>query len=142
MPRITESVTLAADPELLWKQLGRFGSVGDWHPLLDFVEVFGKGTRATRIAHAKVGGDQVERLRALDPRRHVYRYSMERTSMPVRDYTGEFRIEPADGAASRITWSAQFELTADGDGRTVEAVRHFLHAGIENLKSIYGGNAN
>jgi hypothetical protein len=59
-------------------------------------------------------------------------------SIPVRDYRGEFRIEPAGDAASVVIWSAQFELTEAGDGRTVESVRRFLHAGTESLRRRFG----
>lgn len=138
MPRITESATLGLDPETLWNEIGAFGSVGDWHPMLISAEVFGEGAGALRIAHAKAGLAQAERLQTLDPARHLYRYSMEKTSMPVCGYTGEFRIDPAGDAASTVVWSAQFELTSDGDGRTVESVRHFLHAGTESLRRRFG----
>jgi len=138
MPRITESTTIGLDPDTLWDEIGGFGSVGDWHPMLNSVEVFGEGTGALRIAHAKAGAAQAERLQTLDPARHLYRYSMEKTSMPVRDYRGEFRIDPAGDAGSTVIWSAQFELTPDGDGRTVESVRHFLHAGTESLGRRFG----
>ena len=138
MPHISETATIPRDPETLWNEIGRFGSVGEWHPMLDSVDTFGVGMDVIRIARAKGGGEQIERLQSVDALQRVYRYTMERTSMPVCDYTGEFRIEPADDAASRITWSASFELTPEGDGRAVEAVRKFLHAGTESLRSRYG----
>jgi len=138
MPRITETATIGLDPDTLWNEIGAFGSVGDWHPLLDSVELLGQGTGAMRIAHAKEGAEQAERLQTLDPERRLYRYTMEQTSMPVCDYRGEFRIDPAGDAASVVVWSAQFELTPDGDGRTVESVRHFLHAGTESLRHRFG----
>jgi len=138
MPRIIETATIALDPGTLWDEIGAFGSVGDWHPLLDSVEVRGHGTGAMRIAHAKEGSKQAERLQTLDPERRLYRYTMEQSSMPVCDYRGEFRIDPAGEAASLVVWSAQFELTPDGDGRTVESVRYFLHAGTEGLRHRFG----
>ena len=138
MPRITATATIGLDPKTLWDEIGAFGSVGDWHPLLNSVAVFGEGTGAMRIARPKEGAAQAERLQALDPERHLYRYTMEETSMPVRDYTGEFRIDPAGDAASTVVWSAQFELTPDGDGKTVESVRHFLRAGTESLRRRFG----
>lgn len=138
MPHITETATIPRDPETLWNEIGRFDSVGEWHPMLDSVETFGAGVDVIRVAHSRGGGEQIERLQSLDASQRMYRYTMERSSMPVCDYTGEFRIEPADVAASRITWSASFELTAEGDGRAVEAVRKFLQAGTESLKSRYG----
>ena len=138
MPRITETATIAMDPKTLWKQIGSFDSVGEWHPMLKSVEVVREGKDLTRIAHGNVGDDQTERLQRLDPRRHFYRYILERSSMPVRDYTGEFRIDPAGDAASTVIWSAKFELTDEGDGRTVESVRKFLHAGTEALRQKFG----
>ena len=142
MPRITETATIGLDADTLWNEVGSFGSVGDWHPLLDSVDVFGEGTGAMRIAHPRQGAAQAERLQTLDPARHLYRYSMEKTSMPVCEYMGEFRIDPAGDTASTIIWSAQFELTADGDGRTVESVRQFLHAGTESLRRRFSEAAN
>ena len=91
-----------------------------------------------RIARANEGAVQAERLQTFDPERRLYRYTMEITSMPVRDYTGEFRIDPAGKDASLVVWSAQFELTPEGDGRTVESVRRFLHAGTESLRHRFG----
>lgn len=139
MPKITETATIPLDPEILWNHVGSFDSVGDWHPMLESAEMFGEGAGATRVAHAPSGADQVERLETLDRRRRLYRYTMERTSLPVCDYTGEFRIERV-GNASRIVWSARFELTPDGDGRTIESIRRFLHAGTESIKNRYGAS--
>jgi len=138
MPRITETATIPLDPETLWNDVGRFDSVGDWHPWLESAQMFGEGAGAKRVAHAQSGTDQVERLETLDRRRHLYRYTMERTTLPVCDYTGEFRIERVGEATSRIVWSARFELTPEGDGRTIESIRRFLHAGTESLKNRYG----
>ena len=137
MPRITRTVTIAAAPERLWNEVGAFGDVGDWHPMLNSVEIHSEGRRVTRVARAKGGATQVERLQAFDPERHLYRYTMERSDLPVHDYTGEFQIVPAGDGASTVSWSAKFELAPEGDGRTIEAVRRFLQAGTESLRQRY-----
>jgi len=138
MPKIIETATIGMDAETLWNEIGGFGSVGEWHPMVNSVDVLGQGTGAMRIAHGGEGDDRTERLQTLDPDRHLYRYTIERASMPVRDYRGEFRIDPAGGSASIVSWSAQFELTEEGDGRTIESVRRFLHAGTESLRRRFG----
>jgi mxaD protein len=97
------------------------------------MDVVGEGTGAMRIARGNAGEDQAER--------HLYRYTLERGSIPVRDYRGELRIEAADASTSVVIWSAQFELAEDGDGRTVESVRRFLRAGTENLRRRFGETA-
>lgn len=58
--------------------------------------------------------------------------------MPVSEYVGEFRVEPAgEQRRSTVVWSAEFDLASDGDGRTIESVRQFLHAGIQSLVRRY-----
>jgi hypothetical protein len=138
MPAITETAEINVNTDALWKEIGGFGAVGDWHPMLERLDVSRAGKRATRIARGKDGSEQVERLTRIDPSRHVYQYTMERSALPVRDYVGKFHIEPVGSDASRVVWSAQFELADDGDGKTIETVRQFLHAGTENLKTKYG----
>jgi hypothetical protein len=139
MTRITEATTIGVDAETLWREVGDFGSVGKWHPMLESVETNGQGPGATRIAHGKTGGgDQLERLQTSDPRGHLYRYTLEQTPMPVRNYTGEFRIDPAGDSSSTVTWSADFELVRGEDPETVESVRQFLHAGVQSLERQFG----
>jgi hypothetical protein len=138
MPMITESAEIEMDADTLWEQIGDFGAVVCWHPMLSALIVELDGEDRIRIANPGSRDEQVERLESADSADHWYRYTIERTHMPVRDYVGELRIEPLPGNASRVVWSARFELTGDGDGRTVETVRHFLHEGTAHLRDEYG----
>jgi hypothetical protein len=138
MPEITETADIPVNTATVWQEIGGFGAVGDWHPMLERLDISTEGSRATRIARGKDGSKQVERLTQLNPSQHVYEYTMERSALPVRDYVGRFRVEPVGSDASRVIWSAQFELTDGGDGKTIEAVRQFLHAGTESIKTKYG----
>jgi hypothetical protein len=135
MPQIIETVRIGMDADSLWSEIGKFGAVADWHPLIDRTEVSGEGDGAIRTAHGTNGNAQVERLTEHNDTRHLYRYTMQQTALAVRDYTAELRVEAAGADVSEVIWSARFELTEDGDGKTIEAVRHFLHAGTENLQA-------
>lgn len=133
MPEITETTEIPMSPDAVWRAIGGFGAVGEWHPMLERVELESRGARTTRVAHAKDGSEQVERLLESDPSRHSYKYCMERSAMPVREYFGELHVEPDGADASVVVWSARFDLAAEGDGKTIEAVRQFIHAGLEGL---------
>lgn len=86
MPSITETATIRSDPETLWREIGGFGSVAEWHPLLQSIEVMGDGVGAMRVAHGGDGSEQVERLQMIDAEHHRYRYTLEQSPMPVRNY--------------------------------------------------------
>jgi mxaD protein len=63
-----------------------FGAIGTWHPLLEKVESEGEHEGSRRTAKAKDGSRQVERLQELKPNERRYRYSIESTAMPIKNY--------------------------------------------------------
>lgn len=137
MSRVNEVAEIMVDADTLWKAVGDFGTAARWHPQVSGVTVIDGPTGRVRLLQFKTGGEQLERLEAVDSWHRVYRYSIERTSLPVRDYTGELRVEAADAYRSRLVWEAQFTLADEGDDRTVEAVRHFLHDGATRIQAEY-----
>lgn len=129
MTRIVETARIAEHPGDLWKDIGPFGAVGQWHPMLSKVE--------SDAAEGKDGSRQIERLLEAAPEQHLYRYQMEKTAMPVRDYTAEFRVDDNHDGSSTVVWSAEFEPTSN-DARTVESIRGFLKAGLDNIATSHG----
>lgn len=132
MTRIVETTRIAEGPDALWKDIGPFGAVGEWHPLLSRVESEGEHPGALRAAEGKDGSRQIERLIETAPEQHLYRYQMEKTAMPVRDYTAEFRVEDNHDGSSTVVWSAEFEPTSN-HAMTVESIRSFIKAGLDNI---------
>src|SRR3954468_18858393 len=104
MREIKETAEIKVDTDTLWKEVGGFGAVGDWHPMLQRVDIAADGSEATRIAHGKDGSEQVERLTHIDPSKHVYQYTMERSALPVCNYVGRFQLEPVGADATRVIW--------------------------------------
>lgn len=137
MPKVREMAEVMVDVDTLWKEIGDFGSLGRWHPDVNGVTVSGASGGRTRLAYLKTGGELLERLQAVDDTRRVYRYSIERTSLPVRDGVGDFRIEAPDPQMSRIVWEVRFALIDENDDRTVEAIRAFLHDGVAKIQAKY-----
>lgn len=142
MLSVEESTEVMVDADRLWKAVGDFGTAARWHPQLSGVTVIDGPAGRARLLQFKTGGEQLERLRDVDEAHRVYRYSVERTSLPVQGYTGELRVEAADTGTSRIVWAAHFMLADEGDGRTIEAVRHFLHDGAVGIEAEYRPYAN
>jgi Polyketide cyclase / dehydrase and lipid transport len=134
---ITEATRIGVDVERLSSEVGEFGALNHWHPLVTACDLQKDARGKLRTINPGTPNEQVERLQWEDTARHCYGYTLEHTSMPVRGFAGVFRLERLAEQATRVTWSVQFELTAEGDERTVDAVRQFLHSGIESLNAKY-----
>jgi Polyketide cyclase / dehydrase and lipid transport len=137
MPNVKEVAATMIDADTLWQRVGNFGSIAQWHPHLSRMTVSDEPAGQVRLLYLKTGGEQLERLQAIDAAHHTYRYRIERASLPVRDYIGEFRIEAADTQMSRVVWEADFTLADEHDDRTVAAVRSFLREGVASIERKY-----
>lgn len=137
MPHAKATADVPVDVDTLWRQIGSFQGVGDWHPMLTKVEGDGEAPGATRTATAADGSQQVEWLQDADPAEHRYSYVMESTPLPVRDYTGRFSANAAGDDATTVRWSADFEVTSKDEARAVDMVQGFLDAGLDNLRQQY-----
>lgn len=137
MPQIQAIARVAVDADTLWKAIGSFQRVGDWHPMLQKVEGQGEERGAIRKATGRDGSEQVERLQEIHPAQRYYRYEMVSTPMPVSGYVGELRVRDNGDRTSTVSWTGEFVATADDDGVTIAAIRGFLKAGLENLKRKY-----
>ena len=138
MTKIVETVRIAEDPDTLWREIVEFGAVGDWHPMLAKVDSEGDREGALRMAEGRDGSRQTERLLEMAPEHHRYRYRMEITALPVRDYVGELRVEGNADQTSTVKWSAEFEPTSGDEAGTAQTIRGFLKAGLDNLRALHG----
>ncbi|HLZ97722.1 MAG TPA: SRPBCC family protein [Steroidobacteraceae bacterium] len=137
MFNVIKTVHLPVRAEKLWRDIGSFGAVGAWHPMLSGVDSQGDVPGARRIAHSRDGGIQVERLKDYNGTDCIYRYEMESTPMRLRDYIGEFRVDDNGDGTSTVTWMAHFE-PADGNGEeTARKIETFIKAGTDSLKARY-----
>ncbi len=116
----------------LWREIGPFHAMAEWHPMLARVEGSGDEIGALRAAETRDNQHQVERLIALNPEDHRYRYEIMSTDMPVDHYVGDFSARPESGQHSTVIWSADFEVTAGDETEVASVVRRFLAAGVEN----------
>src|SRR5262245_55999316 len=96
MPHIEVTADIPVEPDTLWEAIGACQVVGGWHPMPAGVEGEGEDPGAIRTATGTDGSEQVERLDEVDRARRRYRYTMESTAMPVRDYHAELRVDPGD----------------------------------------------
>lgn len=137
MAHVEVTAEVPVDPDTLWRAIGSFQGVGEWHPLLASVHGDGEQPGAVRTALGKDGSKQVERLEEVDSAQRLYRYVMESSAMPVRDYRAELHVQANDDGASIVRWASDFETTGGEDDETVAMVHEFLDAGVRSVAERY-----
>jgi len=60
MPNVIQTVCLPVEAERLWRDIGSFGAVGNWHPMLSAVDSQGDVAGAIRTTHSQDGSTHVE----------------------------------------------------------------------------------
>jgi hypothetical protein len=137
MAHVEQLADLPVDPDVLWGEIGSFQGIGQWHPLLTSVEGQGERPGAVRSATGTDGSTQVERLGEVDAERRRYRYVMESSAMPVRDYQAEFQVQASSDGTSTIRWTGDFQVTAGDPDEVIEMVRGFFVTGLQSLAYRY-----
>jgi mxaD protein len=138
MPEVTETARLKLNADAAWRRIGDFGVVGEWHPMLAKVESEGNAPGALRHVETTEGDKQIERLEDYDSSRHVYRYSMQVTALPIRDYSAEFRIDDDVAGESIVKWSAHFDVASGDPRQGIDMIRQFIKTGTDALAEKYG----
>lgn len=136
MAHVEASAHVRMEPDALWRRVGSFQGVGEWHPLLAKVEGRGEQPGSVRKAMTHNGQEQVERLLEISPSHHFYRYAMVSSPMPLRSYVGDLRVRENQDGTSTVLWTSDFVATQD-DGATEATIRGFLEAGMEGLRERY-----
>ena len=137
MSHVVVAVEIPTDVEVVWREIGSFQAIDLWHPGLASVRATGDAPGDQREAVTRDGHRQLERLRENDARRHYYRYVIESSFMPVRNYEAELRADPAGVGMTVVHWMADFDLTDGSDRTTVPTVQEYFATGLEHLQSRY-----
>lgn len=106
---ISESITINASPDEVWKVAGDVANVSDWVPAISASRLEGDIRRATFAD----GSQARERIVAVDDQARSYVYEYLDGPLALESYTSSLVVHPAEGGSSLVTWDA--DLTAADD---------------------------
>jgi carbon monoxide dehydrogenase subunit G len=133
MPSFRHTIDIAATPDQVWQVLGDLTSVDRWIPGVTAVTRTGTG----RVCTFEDGHTQDEQITDYSPRTRSYRYVIEGAPLPVRDNTGTFAVEDADGGQARVVWESSFvALDPAMANQLATAWEPYLPMVLANLKSL------
>lgn len=143
--QVEETLVVAAAPAKVWKVLGDFRGLAQWHPVVastDLVKGTNNARGAVRSIVTKDGAKIVEELLAYDGKKHVMRYRIVESPLPVSEYVSTLSVS-AEGKGARIVWKSEFQRTAAvDDSKAREIVAGIYKAGFEGVQAKLGEGAS
>lgn len=136
MSKVSLQSTFKISPDQIWKLIGQFNALPDWHPAVQSSKLEEDG-RLRRL-HLIGGGEIVERLEMIDEKERLYRYSIVSGPLPVANYTATLRVRDDGEGNSLVDWSSEFEPAGAIEADAMKAVQGIYQAGFDNLKKMFG----
>ncbi|MDP4005295.1 SRPBCC family protein [Methylobacterium sp. NEAU K] len=129
---VTKSVDVAASPDAVWKTIGGFCGIGDWHPVIEKCALSKKGGKEIRTLSLKGGGTIVEEEESRDDKKMDYTYTILEGPLPVTDYHSTIMVAKA-GSGSKVTWKGTFKAKGAPDAKAQEAIAGVYDAGLKGI---------
>ncbi|WP_336485936.1 SRPBCC family protein [Methylobacterium nigriterrae] len=129
---VTKSAMIAAPPATVWKTIGTFCGIGDWHPAVETCALSEKGGKKVRTLSLKGGGTILEEEQSRDDRKMAYTYTILESPLPVSGYTSTIMVAP-EGSGSKVTWSGSFQAKGAPDAKAQEVIGGVYEGGLKGL---------
>ena len=129
---VTKSIDVAASPDAVWKTIGGFCGIGDWHPVVEKCALSKTGAKPVRTLSLKGGGTLVEEEQSRDDSKMDYTYTILEGPLPVTDYRSTIRVAKA-GSGSKITWMGTFKAKGAPDAKAEEVIGGIYDAGLKSI---------
>jgi Polyketide cyclase / dehydrase and lipid transport len=137
MSKVSMSLDVPASLDQVWRLIGGFNALPEWHPAVQKSELQ-EGGRVRQIQLAG-GGSIVERLESFSESEHLYTYLIERGPLPVANYTATIRVRQEPGKQGCIVeWSSDFSPSGASEADAVKAIQSVYQAGFDNLRKLFG----
>jgi hypothetical protein len=127
------TTTSSISPEALWKKIGDFCGVADWHPAIEKCVLSADGKQ--RTLSLKGGGTIVEALENLDDAGHAYAYTIISGPLPVANYHSTISVSP-DPKGSSLKWVGTYDAKGASDADAKKVIDGIYESGE---KSLVGG---
>ena len=137
MAKVSLQSPVNMNAEELWKLIGKFNALPDWHPAVVSSKLE-DGGRIRRLSLVG-GGDIVERLEQIEQGDRLYRYSIVSGPLPVANYTATLRVKDGPGGKAIVEWSSEFDPSGASESDATAAVQDIYKMGFDSLRKMFGG---
>jgi len=138
MAKVNMSTYLPGSVDQVWRLIGGFNALSEWHPAVQKSELQDGG----RVRRLDLGGGAsiTERLESFSENEHMYTYTIEHGPLPVANYKSTIRVRQEPGKPGCIVeWSSEFAPSGAPEADAISAIQGIYQAGFDNLKRLFGG---
>lgn len=136
MAKVDMSIDLDVAADELWKLIGGFNALPDWHPAVEKSELEDEGSM--RKLSLVGGGTIIEKLVKKSDTERLYSYTIEDSPLPIANYTSTIRVIDEGNGKSQVEWSSEFTPAGVSDNDAVQVIQGIYQAGFDNLKKLFG----
>ena len=105
---LTRSIIVQAPPSTVWRLVGPFCTIGDWHPAIGSCRLDG-ARKPTRTLVTRDGAATFVELEvARNEAARSYSYSFTSAPVPVTHYVSTFSVRANGKYGSIVTWSSDY----------------------------------
>lgn len=138
MTQVSITAQVNASPDQVWRLIGGFDALPDWHPLITRSEAQ-EGGRIRRLTLAD-GAVVIERLLSFSENDRTYIYAIIGGPIPVAHYRATLRVVARAGQpGSTVEWSSEFEPAGAPEADVVALIRGVFQAGLDQLGKVFPG---
>ncbi|MBP0616972.1 SRPBCC family protein [Jiella mangrovi] len=134
---VSRSAELAAKPDALWKLIGTFCDIQNWHPVVTNCELSEQDGRPLRSLTLPDGAVLVEEEVARDDGAMSYTYRILEGPLPVENYESTISVS-GSGDGSTVSWSGRFDAKGASDDEASGVIGGIYDAGLSSLKEKAG----
>ena len=124
------TVTSSMSPEALWKKIGDFCGIANWHPAVEKCVLSADGKQ--RTLSLKGGGTLVETLENRDDANQAYTYAIVSGPLPVANYHSTISVSP-DPKGSSLKWVGTYDAKGASDADAKKVIDGIYGAGEKTL---------
>lgn len=129
--KVAKTLKLEMGAEEVWKSLGSFCAISDWHPAVANCEETKDGDATVRILTLGDGGTIKEKRTGTSPT--GYTYAILESPLPVEDYSAAFEVSGDDKSAT-VSWTASFAAKGKPDAEAEKVITGIFEAGLNAIK--------
>ena len=129
---VDSSVTMTSSmsPDALWKKVGDFCGIANWHPAIEKCILSADGKQ--RTLSVKGGGTVVEALEKWDDANRTYSYTILSGLLPVANYHSTISVS-ADPKGSALKWMGKYDAKGASDADAKKTMDGVYEAGAKSL---------